>query len=141
MKLSSSYYLALLTLFKPTQSQDTIRNDATIQQDTVNAVDGQQEMIEYLKDVSPQEVSVQCLQNQMCVSIEKKFLAEKEITTFYDKLELRNITDKCGNTFINSNYWVVLDKCRRNHFPPKKRCPGAQKPRCPDAQMPKCPDA
>ena len=109
MKLSSSYYLALLTLFKPTQSQDTIRNDATIQQDTVNAVDGQQEMIEYLKDVSPQEVSVQCLQNQMCVSIEKKFLAEKEITTFYDKLELRNITDKCGNTFINSNYWVVLD--------------------------------
>lgn len=102
--LNNKTLLAVATLFftKNIKAQDRVRNDETIQQDTVESVDGN-EMIEYLKDVSPEQVSVQCLQNKMCISIEKQFLADKEITTYYDKLELRNVTDKCGNTFINAN--------------------------------------
>lgn len=82
--------------------QNIIQDDGSVQRDTVRSVAGN-EMIEYLKDVSSDQVSVQCLQQKMCITIEKKFLEEKEITTHHDKLELRNITDKCSNTYINSN--------------------------------------
>lgn len=99
----SQLLLATLSIFT-TQiySQETIVNNEVIQQDIVESVDGN-EMIEYLKDVSSEQVSVQCMQNKMCIKIEKQFLVDKEITTHFDKLELRNITDKCNPTYINSN--------------------------------------
>ena len=92
----------LINLSSLSNAQNNIQNDASVQRDTVRSVEGN-EMIEYLKDVSSDQVSVQCLQQKMCITIEKQFLVDKEITTYHDKLELRNITDKCSNTYINSN--------------------------------------
>lgn len=92
----------IFPLISSISAQNNIQNDDSIQRDTVRSVEGN-EMIEYLKDVSSDQVSVQCLQQKMCITIEKQFLVDKEITTHHDKLELRNITDKCSNTYINSN--------------------------------------
>jgi len=58
------------------------------------------EIIEYLKNVSADQVSVLCQAQQMCIKLQKNFLEEKEITTAFQSLELNDV----GQSTCPTNY-------------------------------------
>lgn len=99
MKLISKFLLLsrLLKLFAQTE----IVNNSNQKDDTVESISGG-ETVRFLKNVDESQVSVQCNQNNMCIKIQKQFLKENSITTFYDKLQLQNTTKNCGPTYTNA---------------------------------------
>lgn len=78
------------------------------------------EIIEYLKNVSAEQVSVLCQAQQMCIKLQKQFLEEKDITTAFQALELNDVAGStCPASYIkgaNDTQATHVELCTEDGF-------------------------
>jgi len=75
------------------QAQIIVQNNPAVNSDDgmVFTQDGEAHQISYLdREFAPDDVNVECTSNNMCIQLNKQFLADEQITTNFPGLHLKN---------------------------------------------------